>query len=200
MYHIDDKVRIKNNLKRGHYYGNICVTNMHLNLCGQESTIIKFDNGYRLDLDNGETRWAWDMLELIKESKEGDVKMKEITNINLRLDEDKIVNKNNLKLEDLEYTLYSEGDNTYLQLGGKYVDKKVEYIVNIPRICLNKMELIKTEYLKEYSRFNSMVGIDYTISFDLESQDKIIIEAREIEKEMTKEQIEKELGYKIKIV
>jgi hypothetical protein len=200
MYNIGDKVIIKNNLKRGTYYGTIGITNMHLKLCGQESTIMKFDNGYRLDLDNGETRWAWDMLELIKENKEGDVKMKELTNLNLKLDDNKRVNKNNLKLEDLNYTLYSEGDNTYLQLGGKYVNKKVEYIVNIPRICLNKMELIKTEYLKEYSRFNSMSGIDYTISFDLESQDKIIIEAREIEKEMTKEQIEKELGYKIKIV
>lgn len=126
--------------------------------------------------------------------------MKEITNINLRLDEDKIINKNNLKLEDLQYTLYSEGENTYLQLSGKYVDKKVETIVNIPKICLNKMELIRTEYLEGIHKFSSLVGVDYTISFDLEAKDKIFVEARDIEKEMTKEQIEKELGYKIKIV
>jgi hypothetical protein len=200
MYHVNDKVRIKNNLKRGHYYGNIGVTNMHLKYCGQETTIIKCDTGYRLDLDNGVTRWAYDMLELVKKSKEGDIKMKEITNINLKLDEDKIINKNNLKLEDLKYTLYSEGENTYLQLSGKYVDKKVETIVDIPRICLNKMELIRTEYLEGLHKFSPHIGVDYTISFDLEAKDKIFVEARYIEKEMTKEQIEKELGYKIKII
>lgn len=123
-----------------------------------------------------------------------------LNNLNLKLDGNKIINKNNVKLEDLKYTLYSEGENTYLQLSGKYVHDKVEYIVDVPRICLNKMELIKNEYLDGYGSLCPLVGVDYTVSFDLEAKDKIFIEAREIGKEMTKEQIEKELGYKIKIV
>jgi hypothetical protein len=126
--------------------------------------------------------------------------MKELKNLNLRLDEDKMISKSNLKLEDLNYTILSENGNTYLEIGGKYINDKIEYIVNVPRICLNKMELIKTEYLEGYHILSPLVGVDYTVSFDLEAKDKIFVEAREIQKEMTKEEIEKELGYKIKIV
>jgi hypothetical protein len=74
-YQKGNKVRIKNNLNRGYCYGSIKVTNMHLKHSNQETTIIRYDNGYRLALDNGETRWAYDMLELVEERKERDNKM-----------------------------------------------------------------------------------------------------------------------------
>lgn len=104
-------------------------------------------------------------------------------------------------LYDFKVGLFYEKDKPYLSLEGKTKDNKAE--INLFKIDLTNL-VINTDVANIYDdvRFLPIKTLkDYSVTFPLKTNENDVAYTVKFDdrKEMTKEQIEKELGYKIKI-
>lgn len=106
-------------------------------------------------------------------------------------------------LSDLKVKYFAEDNKDYLNITGSTADEKE---VEFYKICLNKFALIKNKFgVKGFDAKGgeAFIGTDYgySVTFPLYlNDDNIFFKIKDIVKELTLEEIEEQLGYKIKII
>ena len=112
------------------------------------------------------------------------------------------MNKYN-KIKNIKIGLYEEDGNTYMSLEGTTKVGNGNAIFNLQKIDISQMEFFKntvSEYIQiSYDKKPIYHYIDCYVKFPVIPVDDVLITTKIIEKEMTLNEIEKELGYKIKI-
>lgn len=108
-YKVGDKVKIKNNLKLGEWYGDNAFTRDMLKYRGKTAIIKEIVNGcYLLDIDDCEKYWTHEMLEDATEK----------GNIKLTLKQDEItisgISKFELKIKQGELIFVVDGEEVEL--------------------------------------------------------------------------------------
>lgn len=101
-------------------------------------------------------------------------------------------------LSDLKVKQFAEDGKDYLQITGLTEDKKE---VEFYRICLNEFELIKNRIGVKGGETFFEISNGYSVTFPLHlNESGIFFEVKDIVKELTLEEIQEKLGYKIKII
>lgn len=122
-----------------------------------------------------------------------------------------------VKLENIKTKIEVTDDYTYLYLIGEFKNKTTgeKQIIKVPKICLNELLTIRREKLGLFDNseklkvtynypscyFINKTDMLHSVEFALHADnDGCFVKFENEVKEMTKEEIEKELGYKIRIV